>query len=256
MELAKIRYKARQEATLEPSVHTVSVEEPLVVMEVAEEPLPPPSAVPLPDSQLDLQPTQVSFPVSAAIRPEQAACHFDPLAKILAGREFDCTVSASSAPEPEQERQSVVSELDFEEFLCFRLGDEEYGINIMEIKEIIKPRELTEVPRTPGFVDGVLSLRGVIVPVFTMRKRLGMALNYDGSQERIVIVRCGDGLHGLRVDRVTDVVKIANTDREATPSILEGVAREFVAGIGRTGKRMLIILDVCKVVDTSLGEVV
>jgi chemotaxis signal transduction protein len=54
------------------------------------------------------------------------------------------------------------------------LGDEEYGINIMEIKEIIKLRELTEVPRTPDFVDGVLSLRGVIVPIFTMRKRLGM----------------------------------------------------------------------------------
>jgi purine-binding chemotaxis protein CheW len=174
----------------------------------------------------------------------------------MAGREYDRTVSGAADLEPEQETQPVASEVVFEEFLCFRLGDEEYGINIMEIKEIIKPRELTEVPRTPGFVDGVLSLRGVIVPVFTMRKRLGMTLDYDGSQERIVIVRCGDGLHGLRVDRVTDVVKIAKTDREATPSMLEGVAREFVSGIGRTGKRMLIILDICKVVDTALGEVV
>ena len=143
----------------------------------------------------------------------------------------------------------------FEEFLCFRLGDEEYGVNIMEIKEIIKPRELTEVPRAPDFVDGVLSLRGAIVPVFTMRMRLGMPLEHDASQERIVIVRCNDGLYGLRVDRVTDVVKIAKGDREATPAVLEGIAREFVAGIGRAGKRMLIILDIRTVVDTALGEV-
>lgn len=254
MELAKIRNKARQEATLEPPAHVAPLEV-LISAGEAEEPAPTLPAVPLPGSQHDVQPTQVSFPVSAAIRPEQAACHFDPLAKILAGRESDRVISSSIDVEPEQEKPPVASEVDFEEFLCFRLGDEEYGINIMEIKEIIKPRELTEVPRTPGFVDGVLSLRGVIVPVFTMRKRLGMPLDYDGSQERIVIVRCGDGLHGLRVDRVTDVVKIANTDREATPSVLEGVAREFVAGIGRTGKRMLIILDICKVVDTALGEV-
>ena len=254
MELAKIRNKARQEVLLEPPAQAALLEVPASVGGAEE--LSPPPPVPLPDSLLDLQPTLATFPVSTEIRPEQAACRFDPLAKILAGRESDRTVSRPVDMELEQEKQPVVFEVDFEEFLCFRLGDEEYGINIMEIKEIIKPRELTEVPRTPGFVDGVLSLRGVIVPIFTMRKRLGMPLDYDGSQERIVIVRCGDGLHGLRVDRVTDVVKIAKTDREATPSVLEGVAREFVAGIGRTGKRMLIILDICKVVDTALGEVV
>lgn len=254
MELAKIRNKARQEATLEPSAYAAPLEKEPAVAGGTEDPSPPP-AVALPDCLLDLQSTLVAFPGPAAVRPEQTELRFDPLAKILAGREHDRTVSGAADEEPEQEKQPVASEVDFEEFLCFRLGDEEYGINIMEIKEIIKPRELTEVPRTPGFVDGVLSLRGVIVPVFTMRKRLGMTLDYDGSQERIVIVRCGDGLHGLRVDRVTDVVKIAKTDREATPSVLEGVAREFVSGIGRAGKRMLIILDICKVVDTALGEV-
>ncbi|MDK9717199.1 MAG: chemotaxis protein CheW [Trichlorobacter sp.] len=254
MELAKIRNKARQEATSEAPAQAAPLEEPAVAG-VFEEPLPK-QAVSLPDSLFDLQPPVVSFPSPVSFRPEQPELRFDPLAKILAGREYDRAVNGAVNLEPEQETQPVSFEVDFEEFLCFRLGDEEYGINIMEIKEIIKPRELTEVPRAPGFVDGVLSLRGVIVPVFTMRKRLGMTLDYDGSQERIVIVRSGDGLHGLRVDRVTDVVKISKTDREATPSVLEGVAREFVSGIGRTGKRMLIILDICKVVDTALGEVV
>ena len=251
MELAKIRNKVRQEAVAETVRETVPVES---VVAQPEEPLPP--ALSVPDNLLDLQSAMVSLPGPVVARPVPSEVRFDPLARILAGREHDCIVVAGPSDAELEQQQPEVNEAVFEEFLCFRLGDEEYGINIMEIKEIIKPRELTEVPRVPGFVDGVLSLRGVIVPVFTMRKRLGMPLEYDAGQERIVIVRCGDALHGLRVDRVTDVVKIARTDREATPSVLEGVAREFVSGIGRAGKRMLIILDICKVVDTALGEVV
>jgi len=101
----------------------------------------------------------------------------------------------------------------------------------------------------------VLSLRGVIVPVFMLRKRLGMSLEYEGNQERIIIVRSGDGLYGLRVDRVIDVIRIGQENREAAPSVLEGAAREFVAGIGRTGSRMVIVLDIGKVIDTALEEV-
>ncbi|MCE1226540.1 MAG: chemotaxis protein CheW [Geobacteraceae bacterium] len=249
MELAKIRNKVRQEAVAEAAREAVPV---APVTAQQDEPSPP--ALSLPDNLLDLQPALFSFPGPAPVRSLPSESRFDPLAKILAGREHDCIVVTGASDAELEQQQPEVSEAAFEEFLCFRLGDEEYGVNIMEIKEIIKTRELTEVPRIPGFVDGVLSLRGVIVPVFAMRKRLGMSLEYDAGQERIVIVRCGDGLHGLRVDRVTDVVKIANTDREATPSVLDGVAREFVAGIGRAGNRMLIILDICKVVDTALGE--
>ncbi|WP_277057938.1 chemotaxis protein CheW [Trichlorobacter lovleyi] len=252
MELAKIRNKARQEGA-PGATEEVSTPLPEPVVLQPDHVVPP--ALTLSDDSAAQQAAPVSFPGPAMARAVPAAAHFDPLAVILAGREHDRSTNGTVLPETEQEHQTAASEERFEEFLCFRLGDEEYGINIMEIKEIIKSRELTEVPRTPGFVDGVLSLRGVIVPVFTMRKRLGMSLDYDAGQERIIIVRCGDSLHGLRVDRVTDVVKIAATDREATPSMLEGVAREFVSGIGRTGKRMLIILDICKVVDTALGEV-
>lgn len=202
-------------------------------------------------------------PVEAAAPPEPAQAplrfgstqrRFDPLAVILAGRD------AADAPAVEEAREPVVPTEEgagegFEEFLCFTLDNEEYGVNIMEIKEIIKPRELTEVPRTPGFVDGVLSLRGVIVPVLAMRRRLDMAPVRDRSQERVVIIRHGEGLTGLRVDRVTGVVRIAEGSREAAPGVLEGAAREFVAGIGRSDGRMVIILDVASIIDFSFGEV-
>ncbi len=253
MELAKIRTKSRQEAargqggtTLSESLQSRTDSEAPPALSLADD---------LPDDLFDLPAGLVSFPGPASVRPSVPVPRFDPLTKILAGRYHD-RVAADEADELSgKQAHTEASGLVYEEFLCFRLGDEEYGINIMEIKEIIKPRELTEVPRTPDFVDGVLSLRGVIVPVFAMRKRLGMQPDHDSGQERIIIVRCGEGLHGLRVDRVTDVVKIAAGAREATPSVLEGVAREFVSGIGRTGNRMVILLDICKVVDATLGEV-
>lgn len=253
MELARIRTKSRQEAagetgplTPEPAQFKTGHEAPPALSLPGE----------LPDDLFEVPAALVSFPGPASIRAVVPAPCFDPLTRIIAGREQDRCASEIADERPgQQQAQTEAEEVVYEEFLCFRLGDEEYGINIMEIKEIIKPRELTEVPRTPAFVDGVLSLRGVIVPVFAMRRRLGMQLEYDSGQERIIIVRCGEGLHGLRVDRVTDVVKIAAGTREATPSMLEGVARDFVSGIGRTGSRMVIILDICKVVDTALGEV-
>lgn len=255
MELAKIRNKARQQSADAASEDQI-LEQAVACHTTGD--VPPALSMPetSPEDRLcDHQSLSASFPEPVVVRPVVPAPRFDPLAVILSGREQDHAVVGMTGAEPDEEQFAAVVERTFEEFLCFRLGDEEYGVNIMEIKEIIKPRELTEVPRTPDFVDGVLSLRGVIVPVFDMRKRLGMSLEYDKSQERIIIVRCGEGLHGLRVDRVTDVVRIGEGGREATPSVLEGVAREFVGGIGRSDGRMIIILDICKVVDTALGEV-
>ena len=250
MDLARIRNKSRQEAAEAEDRGTRN--DPLSVG--VDNDAPP--ALALPDDLFDQPLGMVSFPGPATIRQAAPATRFNPLARILAGRAQDSSAADAVAEQHGQQLQVEPLEIAYEEYLCFRLGQEEYGINIMEIKEIIKPRELTEVPRTPDFVDGVLSLRGVIVPVFAMRRRLGMPLEYDCGQERIIIVRCGEGLHGLRVDRVTDVVKIASGTREAAPTVLDGVAREFVSGIGRSGDRMIIVLDICKVVDTALGEVV
>ncbi len=247
MDLARIRNKARQEATDSGERSTPDKAVPFGVDTAS------PPALALSDDLFEVPSGLVSFPGPAAIRPVVPTPRFDPLARILSGRLQDSCAVASAAEQTDRALESEVPEAVYEEFLCFRLGAEEYGINIMEIKEIIKPRELTEVPRTPDFVDGVLSLRGVIVPVFAMRRRLGMSLEYDPGQERIIIVRCGEGLHGLRVDRVTDVVRIPAGTCEAAPTVLDGVAREFVSGIGRTGDRMVIVLDICKVVDTALG---
>jgi purine-binding chemotaxis protein CheW len=169
---------------------------------------------------------------------------FDPAAVILRGRE-----SAAGLEEVVQEVEQAEADL---ELLCFRVATEDYAISIMDIKEIIKPREVTEVPRVPAFVRGILSLRGIIIPVFDMRLRLGLPAGVRSERERVIVVKRQGGFCGVLVDQVVQVVRIARTGVEAPPVVLEGIDREFIQGIGRVAGRMLILLDMEKVLDVSL----
>ena len=168
---------------------------------------------------------------------------FDPAAVILKGRQ------SATGSEEVREADQVEASL---ELLCFRVATEDYAINIMDIKEIIKPREVTEVPRVPAFVRGILSLRGIIIPVFDMRLRLGLPEGVRSERERIVVVNRQGGFCGVLVDQVVQVVRIAEAKLEAPPVVLEGIDREFIQGIGRVAGRMLILLDMEKVLDIGL----
>lgn len=138
------------------------------------------------------------------------------------------------------------------EFLCFRVSNEVYGINIMDIKEIIKPREVTEVPRAPSFVPGVLSLRGTIIPIIDVRLRLGMSSGKPTGKERIIVIRNGTLLSGLFVDEVTQVVQVEQDAIEAAPAVLDGIDRDFISGLGRSDGKLIIILNLGKISDINL----
>lgn len=173
----------------------------------------------------------------------------DPIEVIMAGRAAaGCDEEIALADE--EFSIEVASDL---EFLCFRVSDEFYGINIMDIKEIIKPREVTEVPRSPDFVTGVLSLRGTIIPVIDMRLRLGLVREQVTGKERIVVIKkSNDSFSGLLVDEVIQVVRINKDAVEAAPAILEGIDRDFVFGIGRSEGRLLILLNLESIADIHL----
>lgn len=187
--------------------------------------------------------------VDAVSKEDKTPQAYDPLAVLLAGRESACI-------EEVQVLGSALSRDSFgpavQEFLCFRVANEIYAISIMDIKEIIKPREVTEVPRVPAYVSGVLSLRGIIIPVFHMRHRLGLPTAGSSAKERIVVVKKGEDYCGLFVDEVIQVVKIAAEGIEQPPAVLDGIDRDFVGGIGRHGGQMLILLNLEKVLDVTL----
>jgi purine-binding chemotaxis protein CheW len=174
---------------------------------------------------------------------------FDPLAMILAGREGLDGPGRESA---EPGKDTLTAGERIKEFLCFRVSDELYAISIMEIKEIIKPREITEVPRVPSFVSGILSLRGTIIPVFNMRMRLGLPASTAAAKERILVVRKGEEFCGLIVDEVIQVVRIPVDTIEEPPGVLDGVDRDFVEGIGRRNGMMLILLNLHTILDINL----
>jgi len=169
----------------------------------------------------------------------------DPVQRIMAGRE-----AAGCHQEQQTEQQQIVN--DYEEYLCFRLSDEIYGVSIMQLKEIIKLREVTEMPRAPEFVSGIISLRGVIIPILDMLTRLGLKRADITGKERIVVVKHGESFFGLLVDEVLNVARIPKDCFETVPAVLEGIDRDFVSGIGRAENRMIILLNLESITNINL----
>ncbi len=204
-----------------------------------------------PEAPLDRLPAESrpTHPQLPPVLPEETAVrHFDPLAAILAGRAAARGFHGEHTAVPSAETAGD----DFQELLCFRVAGEKYAVDIMEIREIIKPREVTEVPRMPSYVSGVLSLRGIIIPVFDMHKRLGHAVPEGPGKERIIVVKKDEEFFGVIVDEVIQVVRISREGIEPPPAVLDGIDRDFVGGIGRFDGQMLILLNLEKVLDLSL----
>jgi purine-binding chemotaxis protein CheW len=156
--------------------------------------------------------------------------------------------------EPEQSQVSVVQEEEYE-FLGFVVSGEEYGVDIMMIKEIIRPVGVTYVPRVPDFVKGIISLRGTVVPIFDMTKRLGLKAGDADKKSRIVVISLGTNLVGFLADSVTEVMKLKESGIEPPPPTLPQGLAQYIKGIGHFKGRMIIILDVDKVLkplDSSL----
>ncbi|NIQ96657.1 MAG: purine-binding chemotaxis protein CheW [Desulfuromonadales bacterium] len=139
-----------------------------------------------------------------------------------------------------QERET---EEDLCQLLSFALGEEEYAVNIQDVQEIIKLREMTDIPRVPGFVLGIISLRGNIIPVFDLKRRLQLGTVEPTPSTRIVVCRDGRKAVGLVVDRINQVVRLPEKAVEQVSGILSGVNKDLVEGVGRYQGRMLILLD-------------
>ena len=139
------------------------------------------------------------------------------------------------------------------QYLSFLLDDEEYALDIRQISEIIKAREFTEIPRSPEFVLGIISLRGVVVPVFDLRCRLNLGVAEITVNSRIVVCQSGEVTVGLLVDNINQVVNLVEDEIEPPPGVLSGLDREMVFGIGRYQDRMIILLQLNHVLDVELN---
>jgi len=139
------------------------------------------------------------------------------------------------------------------EYLGFLLGEEAYGVSVSEVKEVIRTMEILEVPRVPGFVRGVISLRGTILPVFDIKRRMGFSDTPFTSRSRIIVISLNGISYGLLADAVFGVIPVDPDRVESPPSGLK-VPPDFLNGvIHYTGvsvplERMLILLNLERVV--------
>ncbi len=125
----------------------------------------------------------------------------------------------------------------------FHIGDEEFCLDILRVQEIIRVQQLTRVPNSPDAMDGVMNLRGKIIPVIALRKRFGLEPAPSSKNARIVVVEVKGTVLGLIVDSVSEVLRIP-ADTVVPPPQLGQSRQEYVSGVGKLDDRLLILLDV------------
>jgi purine-binding chemotaxis protein CheW len=137
---------------------------------------------------------------------------------------------------------------DQQQYLTFMLSGETYAISILSIKEIIQYGQLTEVPRMPDFIRGVINLRGAVVPVIDLSSRFGKQPTIIGERNCIIIIEVALGEStqnvGVMVDAVNAVLKIPASEIEQAPSFGSNIHSEFIAGMGKIKGKFVIILDI------------
>lgn len=132
------------------------------------------------------------------------------------------------------------------QLVSFKLGEEEFAVDILLVQEINRMAEITLVPKAPAFVEGVINLRGKIIPVVNLRARFGLAGAGTGAEARIVVVNVENRVLGLLVDSVSEVLRLPAHTIEPPPSFASGIGTDYIKGVGRIADRLLILLDLAK----------
>ena len=140
-------------------------------------------------------------------------------------------------------------------YLTFRLADEEYGLEILKVQEIIQMQTITRVPRTPVYVRGVINLRGKVIPVVELRIKFGLDSAEDTDKTCIIVVQIRQGesivVMGIIIDEVREVLDIAAENIEDAPDFGSQIDTEFIMGMGKIGQSVKILLDIDKVLSAN-----
>lgn len=136
-------------------------------------------------------------------------------------------------------------------YLTFSLGGEEYALEILRVQEIIGMMPVTSVPRTPPHILGVVNLRGKVIPVIDMRLKFAMERLPQTEQTCIVVIQARGTQFGMVVDRVSEVVDIPEEQIEDTPTFGEEVNTDYILGVGKSGNKVMLLLNIDKVLSTE-----
>lgn len=134
---------------------------------------------------------------------------------------------------------------------CFRVGALFYGLDILRIREVIRPLKITAIPKSPAFVDGVINLRGTVIPVVDLRRRFDLDVPRDDRRTRIMICAVYGRIIGLKVDEVAEVRTYGRGEIQPAPHFIKGRGAEFFLGVCRRGDDLVMILDLEKILTSE-----
>jgi purine-binding chemotaxis protein CheW len=140
-------------------------------------------------------------------------------------------------------------------YLTFRLADEEYGVEILKVQEIIGMMNITGVPQTSMYIRGVINLRGKVIPVIDLRLKFGMEAVDDTEHTCIIVLEIHDHRVGIIVDEVCEVLDILSKNIEPAPPLGNDISQDFILGMGKIGDKVKILLDLEKVLGEYFGAV-
>lgn len=129
------------------------------------------------------------------------------------------------------------------QLVVFRLGREEYGVSILQVQEIKRMTEITRVPHSPDYIKGVMNLRGSVLPVIDLKKRLSLPQQDYTDDTRIIIIKVEDITIGMIVDAVSEVTTIDQNSIEPPQAVVGGIAADYLSGVGKMESRLLILLN-------------
>jgi len=168
------------------------------------------------------------------------------------------TIVSTTGDQGRGEDSMAKNIMDEEQVVCFWVDREEYGIEIMKVQEIIRIGEITAVPNAPRFVEGIVNLRGDVLPVIDMRTRFGLEKGERTDQNRIMVVNISGKTTGILVDSVSEVLRIPKNQVEPAPDLItEGsVEDRYIQGIGKLdeGNRIIVLLNVDSLLTADEGE--
>ena len=141
------------------------------------------------------------------------------------------------------------------QLVSFTIGDEEFGVDILKVQEINRMLAVTRVPNSPEYIDGVINLRGKVIPIIDLRRRFQMERREHDKNTRIVVVELSGKVVGFVVDAVSEVMRIPKSVTEPPPPIVAGIEAEYITAVAKLEDRLLILLDLEKVLVNDEKEV-
>ena len=141
-----------------------------------------------------------------------------------------------------------------EQYVVFRLADEEYGADIIKVTVIERMMYITRVPKTPEYIKGVINLRGDIIPVMDLRARLGLTEKEEGDETRIIIFDINNVSFGAIVDSVSEVLQLEETKVESTAGIIKDKTQDFINGVAKAESKLVTLLNLEKLISDLVPE--